>query len=323
MKFINLILLIFLINSCDFTNYETIEIEPQKSQIVTFCEIYNDPNWDNQLVILSRTRNLNNTFKWDFGAGDTIFKSPDTIILNNCNILPDCINFDTVKGAKLQLWSNQKKIIDFKQIDPFFKNVYSKDSIKLKENEKYQLIISAPDFDTVTSEQQVPKTVKLINARFSRNSYQSPKNGTLNELVLQFDNDLSTENYYAVDVSLRKKTPNDVLYVKTNLIKIDANATTAGLLSSRNFNQKLYEWHIGIDLGIEADKPIPQDFINLKIKFRSTGKAFNEYSKNLEAANNAKDNLFGEPITPFSNMKGGFGVFIISGAPDTLTVSIR
>jgi hypothetical protein len=322
MKIIYFFLILF-ISSCDFSNYETIELEQKKSQIVTFCEIYNDPKWDNQLVILSRTRNVNNTFKWDFASGDTIFKSIDTIIRNNCNILPDCINFDTVKGAKLQLWENENRIVDFQQIDPFLKNVYSTNNIGIRENKVYQLKISAPDFDAVTSEQRVPKTVKLLSARFSRNSYQSTNNGTLNELILQFENDLSTENYYAVDVSLRKKSNKTIDFAKVKLIKIDPNATTARIIGSKNFNQKRYEWRIGVDLELNPNSSIPPDFVDLKIKFRSTSKAFNDYITNVEAPVIVKDNIFAEPITPFTNIKNGFGVFVISGAPDTLTIPIR
>ena len=320
-KYVIAIMLLNLL-SCSFLNTEVVEISPQKSKIAVFCEILNDEKWT-QTIVLSRTRNIGQTFSWDFGGGDTLFVGGNGAIINTCFIANRCLEFDTVRGAKIKLLSNNIQVANFIQTDPYFKAFYSADSVRLKDGNKCQLQVSAPDFDTIFSEQSVPKTVKLVSAKFRRNSFQAPKSGLLNELVLEFDNDPSITNYYAVDIYIKKLTQNDYFYQRPNLVKIDPNSDTPQFISSKNFKANRYTWRIGVDLGIEASKPIPNDFLNMTIMFRSTSKDFNEYAKNLEVTKNAGDNLFGEPITPYTNIKNGYGVFVVSGKPDTLSIPIR
>lgn len=317
-KYVNIIVILSLF-SCGFFNEEIIEVSPQKSKIVIFAEIVSDSQWS-QAIVLSRTRNLNQKFDFDFTYGDTIFVRPNgTAVLNTFPI----ILLDTVKGAKIKLSSQNMEVANFKQTDPFAKSFYEISNLNLREGELCKLQISAPDFDTVFAEQYVPESAKLSKVLFTRNSYQSIQSGTLSELILEFNNNTSTMNYYTVDIYIKKKEKGDFIYVRPNIIKIDPNADTPLFLNSNNFKGNRYAWRIGVDLGIETNKSIPTDFVDLLVVFRSTSKDYNEYAKNLEATKNANNNLFSEPITPFSNIKNGYGVFIVSGKPDTISVPIR
>ncbi len=309
--------------SCSFLGEDTVNIPPQKSRIAIFAELFNDEELD-QLVILSRTRNLNEPIVWSTAKGDTIFNQNGGYTIN-------FIDFDSVLGAKIKLTSDNKDVAIFVQVDPFYKSVYGSKIERLETGSNCKLQVSAPDFDTVFAEQIVPKSVKLVKAYFKRNSFKSLQTGTLSELFLEFDNDPSAINYYAADVFVRQTNRSDYYYTEAKLIKLDQNADTPKFLSSKNFNTKRYVWRIGIDidndynLAIDGirNKPIPNNIINLAVRFRSTSKDFNEYAKNLEAVKSAKDNLFGEPITPFTNIKNGYGVFIVSGKADTMSVSLR
>ena len=273
--------MLLLINfvSCSFFNTEVIEIEPQKSKIVVFCEIFNDESWF-QTVVLSRTRNIGQAFRWDFDLDDTIGVGPNGAILNNGSI-----RFDTVNGAKIKLISDGMELTKFKQLDKFIKSFYSADSILLKEGSKCQLSVSSPDFDTIFSEQIVPKTVKLVSAKFKKNGFQSLKSGVLNLLELEFSNDPTTLNYYTVDVYSKILTSNDYYFQKTKTIKIDPNADTPEFISSKNFKASRYVWQIGVDFQDAFGDQTPKYVQNIAIKFRSTSKEFTEYAKNREVIN--------------------------------------
>jgi Domain of unknown function (DUF4249) len=307
--------------SCGSFNGDIVKIEPQKSQIVVFAEVFNDEKW-NQAIVLSRTRNFNQVFDFDFTYGDTVYVRPDSSVIYN-NFFPPLL-LDTVKGAKIKLFSDSKVAADFTQTDPFLKSFYRISNLNLGTGSLCKLQISAPDFDTIFAEQSIPKSVKLLKASFIRNSYQSQKNGILSEVILDFDNDPSIINYYTVDIYIKKYGQAGFSYIKPNTIKIDLNADTPQFLSSKNFNSNRYSWRIGVDLGLEKiNYPIPNDYVDMLIIFRSTSRDYIEYAKNLEATKNAGDNLFGEPITPYSNIKNGFGVFVVSGKPDSISLSIR
>jgi Domain of unknown function (DUF4249) len=322
-RYIALALLFHLV-ACSFFGTEIIEIPPQKPQIAIFAEIFNDKEL-NQSIILSRTRNLNEKIFWNVNKGDTIYFPQSSGYFINY------IEFDSVLGARIKLTSNNLDVANFKQNDPFYKSFYESNIAALQEGSKCTLQVSAPNFDTIFGEQFVPKSAKLMNAKFTRNSFKSFKTGTLSELSLEFENHPNSVNYYAIDIYIKKTNRNDYYYFKPKLIKIDPNADTPEFLNSKNFNSKRYIWRIGIDLdgdfinnpNGDPNKPIPIDIVNIGIRFRSTNKDFNEYSKYRETVNNATDNLFGEPITPFSNIKNGVGIFIVSGKPDTMSVSIR
>ncbi len=318
------VLVISNLFSCSFLGEDIVEIPPQKSRIAMFAELFNDEE-SPQIVILSRTRNLNETIVWDTRKGDSVANLPG----GSYYINP--IDFDSVAGAKIKLTSNNKDVATFIQPDPFFKGIYESKMDRLEAGVSCKFQVSASNFDTVFAEQVVPKSVKLVNAYFKRNSFKSLQTGTVSELFLEFDNDPTTINYYVVDIAVKATSKNDYFYFVPKLIKLDPNADTPTFLSSKNFNIKRYIWRVGIDLNNDfavypdgdPSKPLPKEIINLGVRFRSTSKDFNEYAKNLEAVKSAKDNIFGEPITPFTNIKNGYGVFIISGKADTMSVSLR
>jgi Domain of unknown function (DUF4249) len=309
--------------SCSFFNDSIVEIPQEKSKIAVFAEIFNDEELP-QTVILSRTRNLNEKIFWALNKGDTIFNLQGGYSINY-------IEFDSVVGAKIKLTSDNLDVGTFNQTDPFYKAVYETNIKGLKVGNACKLQVSAPNFDTIFAEQTVPKSVKLYKAYFKRNSFKTLKTGTVSELFLEFDNNPTLINYYAIDIYIKKSFKGDYYYFKPKLIKLDPNADTPEFLSSKNFSTQRYTWRIGVDLdsdfinnpGGDPNKPIPSDIVNVGLRFRSTSKDFNEYAKYRETINNATDNIFGEPITPFSNIKNGYGVFIVSGKPDTLSVSIR
>jgi hypothetical protein len=318
------VLIVFNLFSCSFLGEDIVEIPPQKSRIAMFAELFNDEA-DPQLVILSRTRNLNQTIFWDSKKGDSVISIPGGSLYINP------IDFDSVAGAKIKLTSNGRDVATFTQPDLAFKGIFGSKIERLEAGANCKIQIAAPNFDTVFAEQTVPKSVKLAKAYFKRNSFKSLQTGMISELFLEFDNDPATVNYYVADFFLKLADRNDFYYIEPRLIKLDLNASTTTFLSSENFNTKRYVWRIGIDLDNDfriyaaggSREAIPKNVINLVVKFRSTSKDFSEYAKNLEAVKNAKDNIFGEPITPFSNIKNGYGVFIVSGKADTISVSLR
>jgi Domain of unknown function (DUF4249) len=316
--------------SCGFQQLEPIEIPPQPSRIVAFCELFNDPARE-QFAVLSRTRNIGGPVDYDVQPGDTIFASPDRVVIN-----PDLF-FDYVPGATVELLKADTPVKTFWSADAFLKNFFVADTIPFISGQPYTLRVQAPGFETITATQTAPASVSLIGAKYSRNTFQAPGIGQSDEVILTFQDPPGVGNVYAVDILQEERVLRSI-FVKgtwqqyyenfwrlTETIQIDNNAVNARFLTDRLMDGQRYEWRIGVRLAylLDPNKPIPDQYLKLFVRFRTTSEDYVQYQRSIEAARTALDNPFAEPVAPFSNFNNGIGIFVISGKPDTLSLRLR
>ncbi len=299
---------------------EIVQIPSQPKKLVLFSEMFAGEDGF-QYAIISRTRDLNQKIVWDFKQNDIIFKNKDTVVRNNV----DFLEFDTVRGAKVVFQKNGEQERVFNQEDPFLKVFYTDYNLKLKGGDVCTLKVSAPGYETISAVQKVPNTVKLLSAKFVRNGYTSQNTGTLSVIELTFQDPPGEENFYYFDTAelIKKDNLNQGTRFRGELfVKIDPNATTRRFINDRLFDGKLYKWRIGVSFQT-ANQELPDEYEGYIIRFRSTVRDYEKYNQIIEARAASADNPFSEPITPFSNVSNGLGLFVVSGQADTVSVKFK
>jgi hypothetical protein len=325
--------------SCGFEGKKEYEIAPQKKKLSLWAEFLDD--YDIQFATVASSQNLGKTITWTHNVGDTIGERFDIV---KGKIVPrlfdvndrDGFLFDTVAGAKVRLYEDNKLFIDFKPQFPYdlrgsFNASLFPNNFKFQPNKEYKLVVSAPGYDTLVARQKAVKSAKLRGFSYQRESAVLPNVvGSLSEFFLEIDDDPNEENYYAVDILRRGidttfigSTPVYIeeKYTPLPLFKTDINATTAKVISDRNFNGQRYKWRVGT-YSYACDGCSKTTVQTIVVLFRSVSKDYNNYQRQIDILNAANDNPFAEPFKLTTNTEGGYGYFLISGTPDTITRTI-
>ena len=147
MKNISIVVVLIVLSNlaCGFKTIENFDIEPQKSKLVVFCELFNDST-SSQSLVISRTRNVNQPFKWDITYGDTLYSNGRNAVISCYN--GPCIELDTVSGGQVKLQSISNPNNVFRK-DPILKFLFTNDHLRFNVGEQYTLRITAPDFDPI------------------------------------------------------------------------------------------------------------------------------------------------------------------------------
>lgn len=325
--------------SCQFEGKTTYDIQPQKKKLSIWAELIDD--YDIQFVTVTSSQNLGKTITWTHNVGDTIGQRFDII---KGKLVPrlfdvndrDGFLFDTVAGAKVSLYEDGQLFANFQPQFPYdlrgsFSASFFSKNFKFQPNKQYKLVVSAPGFDTLVAQQKAVKSAKLKGFSYQRESAVLPNVvGSLSEFFLEIDDDPNEENYYAVDILSRGIDTTFIagrpIYVEEKyaplpLFKTDINATTAKVIGDRNFNGQRYKWRVGTYS--YACDGCPKNFIQtIVVLFRSVSKDYNNYQRQIDILNAANDNPFAEPFKLTTNTEGGYGYFLISGTPDTITRTI-
>ena len=322
----------FLFVACNFEGIKPVDIEPQKSKLSLWAELFDGT--DGQFATVSSSRSIAKGIQWTHNIGDTLGLIYNPSVGVSVPITSNGYGaaYDTVKGVKVSLYEEDKFLYNFYQNFPFYQRgiFYLNDSIKFVPNKTYKMVVSAPGFDTLVARQKAISSAKMRSVRFQIGTATLPTiRGRLCELLIEIDDNPNEENYYAVDVvSLLKYTVNiggqmipDEKYFVQKLYAIDKNATNAKVISDRNFNGQRYTWRIGL---FESNGPYNfSSDASVIVAFRSVSKGYEAYQKQLDLIASADNNPFAEPFKLKTNTEGGYGLFTISGVLDTLTIPLK
>ena len=317
--------------ACNFDGTKSLDIEPRKSQMSLWAELFD--GFDGQSATVSSSRSIAKGIQWLHNVGDTtgFVYNPLTRVsvpvTNGFGAL-----YDTVKGAKVSLYEDDKLLYDFYQNFPFYQRgvFFSRDTLKFIPNKTYKMVVSAPGFDTLVAREKAVSNAKMRGVRFQIGTAALPTiRGRLCELLIEIDDNPNEENFYAVDViSLVTYMVNvggqmipDERYFIQQLYPIDKNATNGKVISDRNFNGQRYTWRIGLFPSNGPYKFEPNS--EIIVAFRSVSKGYEAYQRQLDLIANADSNPFAEPFKLKTNTEGGYGLFTISGVLDTLTIPLK
>ena len=323
--------LIFCV-ACSFDGTKPLDIEPRKSQLSLWAELFDD--YDGQFATVASSQSIRKGIQWTHNLGDTIGLIYNPITTRNIPRLNSGYNllYDTVKGVKLSLYEEDKLLYDFKPNFPYDPRgtFYSDRKVKFSPNKTYKMVVTAPGFDTLVARQKPVSNVKIRSVRFKIGTAALPAiSGRLCELLIDIDDNPNEENYYAVDavtvyvdtISVGSQRIPDEKYFIEKLYAIDKNATNAKVISDRNFNGQRYTWRIGL-FPNNGPYKFPPD-AKVIVLFRSVNKDYEAYQRQLDLIASTDSNPFAEPFKLKTNTEGGYGLFAISGVPDTLTVLLK
>ena len=306
--------IILLNDACDFQSEQVIPSEKSPSKIVVLADLPIGVQ-ATSFMYITRTRSVGDNIVWDFNNGDKVRLPDSSFFVNKGNFF-----FDTVKQCKIEIFENNKQFDTYYTLNKFGEGdlVYERTNYSLpyKKNTEYKLMVTAPGFDTVSSTQTVPTVANIISVKFKRNSYQSAKDGILSELLIEFDDEPNEKNVYTIDITKLVKTKDQIIKFKEikrlKTFKIDSKALNEKLINDKFFDGKRYTWRVGVDIDFPMDKPTPKDSIAIGVYLNTVSPNYEKYIVNKEAKEASLNNPFAEPISPYSNLKGGLGYFIFS-----------
>ncbi len=194
----------------------------------------------------------------------------------------------------------------------------------------YTLKVSAPNFKSVEATQILPEAVKIESATFKKDGFTQVGFGgsqdLLDELKIAFQDPVG-ENYYmlaAIDTTLVDTTNNGAgLFKKeVNTVYLIQQDEDKGIENTSDFfsgelffNDRLFDAKPrSIRLGLPQTffGPLPSNLrIGLEVWLMSVNKDTYFYQKSLNVYSSADGNPFAEPTVVSSNIKDGFGFFML------------
>jgi hypothetical protein len=194
----------------------------------------------------------------------------------------------------------------------------------------YTLKVSAPNFKSVEATQILPNVVKIESATFKTDGFTIVNFGggqqLLDELKVSFQ-DPAGENYYmvaAIDTTLVDTTNNGGGLFKREVGSafLIPQEEDKGVENTNDyfsgeifFNDQLFDAKprsLRLGLFKTSFGPIPTNLrVGLEVWLMSVNKDTYFYQKSLNAYSNADGNPFAEPTVVNSNVKDGFGFFML------------
>lgn len=250
------------------------------------------------------------------------FLNPDSIIKVNIskglNIF-DTLNVLFVDNANIELLTDNQSL-------GFLK--YDKDgnylmNFKPVENKKYNLQVTVPGFAKCEASDIIPSKTNIISID-TASVYKNYTN--VLECKINFLDNPETEDYYLLDIKAiagyyiiqhsNNEDDNDTTYFEQSIDfetdddfveeKIESDNIMYGVIfSDKLINGKLNKITVDIDNNILQIK----DKNVIKFYLKKISKDYYLYAKSYARYLNYDDELFGEPIQVYSNIKNGFGIF--------------
>ncbi len=233
-----------------------------------------------------------------------------------------------VRGAQIEWWENGQKIINLLPISADSSFVYAAQfPAPLKEGNNYEIRVSHPDFETVVARQQVPLQISpLQNVKLDREIVKDEYGSPISELSFTIKDDPAVENYYEISLGgiayvleYLGTDPNgnylyDTIEYETVLFfetTFDPNITegyaNARVFTDQFFNGNEYKfigrfrpYNFGSNLA---------DTSAYNLRVRSVSKEYYQWSVSAYKQSYNQDNPFAEPVSVYSNLEKGLGIF--------------
>ena len=198
-----------------------------------------------------------------------------------------------------------------------------KDLKPFTEGATYKIRVTAPGFETIEAEQKVPNFVPIKKITFKRSSYTKSDGGKLSEILIDFDDPVETEDFYAVSIIV--EGIDGAFYswnrANQNVFALDPLATSAFTINDRSFNGQRHSWAIGLD-GVDTSN-IYSSVKIIYVNFRTVNKDFEKYRRSTELIDQLQSNPYIEPYTIYTNVKNGYGLFNINGKVSNAVIKLR
>lgn len=172
--------------------------------------------------------------------------------------------------------------------------------------DSFEIKVSHPDFDPVSSVQYMPAPVQVTRAKFIEDGGIGEGGDKLNSIDITFTDPAGIENYYEVWVAYEEnQTPDETyrysVYPETNDPIIRRGPGGSHLLRDKTIDGKEYT------INLQTDDEFSD---NMVVVFRSVTEDWFLYARSVYNFQEAGDfGAFAEPVTVHRNIDGGLGAF--------------
>ena len=315
-------IMIIFFSYCQFQFQEIVDTPvSSKSQLAFHCELINGTS--QSLPYITYTSNFNQSIKWDFSYLDSIFG----------NQFNSTFYFNPIDGASVEIFEDGKF---FKKFDNKNPNNYHIDGVvKFNYGKEYTLKVFKEGYDSVIGKQTFPRDylIDSNNIKLNKNNVIYSKYGglKLSELVFEINDSIEEKNAYTFRVEINNSKTNDVVEHFAQQIPIyliDKQAILSNVITDSFFNGQKYFWHVGISLDSNNFRrpfpPSPNQKLTIVVYFKSTSPDYILYIKRLQSGGGAASSSpYSEPTSPYFNMKGGAGLFTVSGQEYRIEIPVN
>ncbi len=223
---------------------------------------------------------------------------------------------ELLSGAEVELYEDGDLLITLEEEDIGFPplNYFSFLPEGLDgQGKTYEIVVRHPEFGEARATQVMPTDVPLKTARFKQNLGVNEEGERLNGITISLDDPAGIDNYYEVSVYTQFNGQGGGgrrLYIETVDPTIQEGYegwTTGGnslLIDGTSFDGQSVSFEL---LGYNVDTTGQTLFIN----WRNISKEMYRYSRTLYLVKDQiiEENPFASPVSVFSNINGGLGVF--------------
>lgn len=223
---------------------------------------------------------------------------------------------ELLSGAEVEVYENGNLLATLEERNIGFRPVNYINALSSGlegQGKEYELIVRHPEFGEVRATQQMPTEVPLTSARFERNLGVNRDGDRLNGVSITLDDPAGIDNYYEVSIFTElNDQANRTFRLFIETVDPTVQEGYEGFFSSGNTllidGTSFDGQSVDFDLLSYNMDTIGQE---LYVNWRCISREMYRYSRTLFLVKDQaiEDNPFASPVSVFSNIDGGLGVF--------------
>ena len=304
---------LFSLAACDFNDYFSpiveVKLPNEKPRLVLFCRAAVGDS--GITVAVTKTRGILDSSPYFEVKDSTPYKRwNDTTTYWYYNIS----QFDTVKNATVEIFKNDVLLTTLKERE---KGLFTINlNTPLSSEATYRIKVSAAGYETIEAVQKAPSAIKIDSVILRENIKVNDPNAplefaTVDEYGIKFKDPIGEDNSYYANIYHYYKTANNERLTPLYIFSYDVlsqnnyyndNGFNGKEILWRQHSRDLLKYHRSSPTGSPDKEIITVELYNFtKDRFL--------FSQSIERYYDAKDNPFAEPVTIYSNVKNGLGLF--------------
>jgi hypothetical protein len=180
---------------------------------------------------------------------------------------------------------------------------------------RYRIEAQVPGFGTAYSEQVMPTAPNVAEVLLRRDAVVNRDGSRADEFVFSIDDPAGSGNYYKVEVladASYSPEPGDTttflypLFLHSNDPNLQSGLSNSKVFSDGSFDGTLYQIRVSAN---SYSGPFLNFSDHYTLRIAQISRDAYLYERTLSQYYNARGNPFAEPVTVYSNIEGGYGIF--------------
>lgn len=234
-------------------------------------------------------------------AGDTAIA---VYVSQSAGILED-LDQNPIKDATVELFKNGELIVTlpYFELAPHFYVDNLPEPLSF-ESVEYELKVSAPSLEPVSSKQIMPKAVEILSAEYDPEGAVNSEGDRVDEFTIEFQDPPGEENFYRLQVWRENEFFTNDVYLE-NLEPLAEEYDGNIYLKDSSIDGKKYTWRVGT-YPYFSDPAAEEKF---RVELFSITRDQYLFARSASLSYENDDNPFAEPVIVHGNIEGGNGIF--------------